>query len=86
MQSGKRYSPSTFQRTIDDILSEVRWQKCLCYVNDTFFFSSSMERLVKYLEKILSLLRAADVSLRLDRCHFFRSSIDYLGYVIDPGM
>jgi hypothetical protein len=45
-----------------------------------------MERLVKYLEKILSLLRAADVSLRLDRCHFFRSSIDYLGYVIDPGM
>jgi hypothetical protein len=34
---------------------------------------------------VLSLLRDAGVSLRLDKCHFFRRRVNFLGHVIEPG-
>jgi Reverse transcriptase (RNA-dependent DNA polymerase) len=85
MPFGLRNAPSTFQRAIDFILSGVRWQKCLCYLDDIIVFSSSMESHVEDLDKVLSLLRDAGVSLRLDKCHFFRRRVNYLGHVIEPG-
>jgi hypothetical protein len=44
-----------------------------------------MESHVEDLNKVLSLLRDAGVSLRLDKCHFFRRRVNYLGHVIEPG-
>jgi hypothetical protein len=80
-----RDAPSTFQRAMDVILSEARWQKCLCYLDDTIVFSSSMESHVEDLNKVLSrLLRDAGVS-RLNKCHLFRLRVNYLGHVIEPG-
>jgi RNase H-like domain found in reverse transcriptase len=34
---------------------------------------------------VLSLLRDSGVSLRLDKCHFYRRRVNYLGHVIEPG-
>jgi hypothetical protein len=82
---GLRNAPSTFQRAMDVILSGVHWQKYLCYLDDIIVFSSSMESHVEDLDKVLSLLRDAGVSLRLDKCHFFRRRANYLGHVIEPG-
>jgi Reverse transcriptase (RNA-dependent DNA polymerase) len=42
MPFGLRNEPSTFQRARDVILSGVRWQKCLCYLDDIIVFSSSI--------------------------------------------
>jgi Reverse transcriptase (RNA-dependent DNA polymerase) len=70
---------------MDVILSGVRWQKYLCYLDDIIVFPSSIESHVEDLDKVLSLLRDAGVSLRLDKCHFFRRRVNYLGHVIDPG-
>jgi Reverse transcriptase (RNA-dependent DNA polymerase) len=85
MPFGLRNAPSTIQRAMDVILSGVRWQKCLCYLDDIIVFSLSIESHVEDLDKVLSLLRDAGVSLRLDKCHFFRRRVNYLGHVIEPG-
>jgi Reverse transcriptase (RNA-dependent DNA polymerase) len=87
MPFGLRNAPSTFQRAMDVILSGVRWQKCycVCYLDDIIVLSSSMESHVEDLDKVLSLLRNAGVSLRLDKCHFFRRRVNYLGHVTEPG-
>jgi Reverse transcriptase (RNA-dependent DNA polymerase) len=42
MPFGLRNAPSTFQRAMDVILPGVRWQKCMCYLDDIIVFSSSM--------------------------------------------
>jgi Reverse transcriptase (RNA-dependent DNA polymerase) len=47
MPFGLRNAQSTFQRAMDVILSGVRWQECLCYLDDIIVFSSSMESHVK---------------------------------------
>jgi Reverse transcriptase (RNA-dependent DNA polymerase) len=84
MPFGQRNEPSTFQRAMDVILSGVRWQKCLCYLDDIIVFFSEMESHVEDLDKVLSLLQGAGVSLRPDKCHFFRRRVNYLGHVIEP--
>jgi Reverse transcriptase (RNA-dependent DNA polymerase)/RNase H-like domain found in reverse transcriptase len=84
MPFGLRNAPSTFQRAMDVILSAVRWQRCLCYLDDIIVFSSSMEIYVEDLDKVLSPLRDAGVSLRLDKFHFFRRCVNNLGHVIEP--
>jgi Reverse transcriptase (RNA-dependent DNA polymerase) len=86
MPFGLRNAPSTFQRAMDIILSGVRWQKCLSYLDDITVFSSSIESHVEDLDKVLSLLRDSGVSSRLDKCHFFSGRVNYLGHVIEPGM
>jgi Reverse transcriptase (RNA-dependent DNA polymerase) len=70
---------------MDVILSGVHWQKCLCYLDDIIVFSSSIESHVEDLDKVLSLLWDAGVSLRLDKCHLFRRRVNYLGYLNEPG-
>jgi hypothetical protein len=57
----------------------------LCYLDDIIVFSSSMESHVEDLDKVLSILRNAVVSLRLDKRHFFRRRVKYLGHVTEPG-
>jgi hypothetical protein len=44
-----------------------------------------VESHVEDLDKVLSLLRDAGVSLRLDKCHFFSRRVNFLGRVIEPG-
>jgi Reverse transcriptase (RNA-dependent DNA polymerase) len=85
MPFGLRNAPSTIQRAMDVILSGVRRLKCLCYLDDIIVFPSSMESQVGDLDNVLSLLRDAGVSLRLDKCHFFRRCVNYLGHVTEPG-
>jgi hypothetical protein len=85
MPFGLRNAPSTFQSAMDVIIFGVRWQKCWCYLDDIIVFSSSMKIHVEDLDKVSSLLRDAGVSLRLDKCHFFRHRVNYLGHVIEPG-
>jgi hypothetical protein len=43
MPFGLRNANSTFQCAMDSIRSGVRWQKCLCYLDDIIVFSPSMK-------------------------------------------
>ena len=38
-----------------------------------------------HVDQVLSLLRAAGVTLKLTKCSFFQPRVDYLGHVITPG-
>ena len=85
MPFGFRNTPATFQRALDIILSDVRWQTCLIYLDDVIVFSRPTEQHVRDVYKVLSLLRAAGVTLKLKKCFWFRNRADYLGHVITPG-
>ena len=85
MPFGLKNAPATFQRALDIILSGVRWQICLVYLDDVIVFSRGMKEHIAHLDQVLTLLRAAGVSLKLKKCQFFQSRVDYLGHVISPG-
>ena len=85
MPFGLCNAPATFQRAMDVILSRYKWQNCLIYLDDIVIFSSSLDEHLKDVENILSTLRNAGLSLKLNKCEFFTRSVNYLGHVVRPG-
>ena len=85
MPFGLRNAPATFQRALDIILSRVRWQTCLIYLDDVIVFSHTVAEHLRHVDEVLTLLRAAGVTLKLSKCRFFQPKVDYLGHVITPG-
>ena len=56
-------APATFQRAMDIILSKVRWESVLVYLDYVIIFSRSFEEHVKHLDLVLQKLGEAGASL-----------------------
>ena len=85
MPLGLRNAHATFQRPLEFILSALRWQTCLIYLDDVIVFSKDTKEHIAYVDQVLTLLRQAGVSLKLKKCEFFQPKVDYLCHVINPG-
>ena len=85
MPFGLKGAPATFQCALDIILSGVRWQICVVYLDDVIVFSRTQEEHAAQLCTVLSLLRSAGISLKLKKCSFFQPKVHYLRHVISPG-
>ena len=67
MPFGLKNAPTTFQRALDILLSGVRWQICLVYLDEFIVFSKDYESHLDHLDLVLSSLREAGVSLKLKK-------------------
>lgn len=63
--------PATFQRVIDLILSSIRWQSTLLYLDDIVIFSKSVEEHVQLVRKVVTMLRDVGITLKLKKCPLF---------------
>ena len=52
------------------------------FVYDCLIFSSSFERHMEHIEAVLRRLKEARIQLRLEKCHFGYSQVDFLGHSI----
>ena len=80
MPFGLTNAPATFQRALDIILSPVKGQYCLVYIDDTIIFSKSPEEHLVHLDDVISLLDEAGLSLKLNKCFFTKESIESVSY------
>lgn len=55
------------------------------YLDDVIIFSNTFDEHVGHVREVLSVLQEAGLSLKLNKCTFFSSKVDYLGHVIRPG-
>jgi len=78
-------APATFQRALDIILSGLKWQICLVYLDDVIIFSANAEQHVKDVDTVLHCLREAGVTLILEKCTWFSDEVEYLGHIVRPG-
>jgi len=85
MPFGLTNAPATFQWALDIILSGVKWQSCLIYLDDVLMYSKTEEEHIGHVDHVLRLPREANVTLRLPNCRFFRTTVEYLGHEIKPG-
>lgn len=82
MPFGLCNAPATMQRLMDAVLAGLKWQCCLVYMDDIIVFSSSHEQHLEDLENVLKRLHAANLTVKLSKCHFFERQIWFLGYRI----
>jgi len=78
-------APAFFQRALDIILSGLRWQTCLVYLDDVIVFSRTVGDHIRHLREVVLLLEKAGVSPKPSKCHLFQQEVEYLGHVVRPG-
>ena len=80
MPFGLRNASSTFQRYIDNLFINV---DCIfVYVDDLLIFSPDENQHRKDLSQVLGILEKADLRISLDKCSFFASELDFLGFTL----
>ncbi|KAE9017168.1 hypothetical protein PR002_g13466 [Phytophthora rubi] len=81
MPFGLTNAPATFQRLMNGVLRGLTWMTCLVYLDDIIIFmKGGIERHVVELAGVLERLRSAGLSLKLKKCTFATTSMEYLGH------
>lgn len=82
MPFGLANAPAIFQRVINNMLGSKRNEIAMAYLDDILVPSADINQGFTRLEDILKLLRTTGLTLKLSKCRFFDSRINYLGYEI----
>ena len=75
MPFGLTNAPATFQRALYILLSGLKRQLCLVYLDDVIIFSASAEQHVKDVDVVLTRLREAGVTLNLEKGTWFSDDV-----------
>ena len=74
-------SPAQFQRCMDSLTVEL--PGVAAYLDDLIITGSTVDEHWANLNRLLAKLQEHGFRLRLDKCEFFKTSVEYLGHVID---
>ncbi|KAL6455395.1 hypothetical protein MHYP_G00361710 [Metynnis hypsauchen] len=74
-------APALFQRAMDQILSGLPGVQC--YLDDILVTGRNDTEHLNNLDRALGRLEEYGLRVRKDKCDFFKSSVEYLGHVID---
>lgn len=92
MPQGVTNAPSTFQRVMEKCVGSMNLKEVLVFLDDLIMFSSTLEEHEDRLMRVLTRLKDFGLKLSPQKCHFFQTSVKYLGHVVsekgvetDPG-
>ncbi|CAF0840309.1 unnamed protein product [Didymodactylos carnosus] len=83
LPQGLKNAPPTFQRIMDQLLANTRWDYCLVYLDDIIIFSKSFKEHLIHLEDVLATLTKANFQLNPAKCQLFKPEIEYLGHIVN---
>ena len=83
MPQGLWNAPATFQRAMYYILSDLKLSCVLVYLDNINVFSRAFDKHLTHLEQVFAQLIDNNLKLKPSKFQFFKSQIDYLGFVID---
>jgi hypothetical protein len=82
MPFGLANAPATFQRFIQHVLQQFIDVCCFVYIDDILIFSKTESDHLLHLTQILSQLRKFSLKASLNKCQFFQSEVNFLGFII----
>lgn len=82
MPFGLVNAPAVFQRLVNEVLGPLRFTTALAYMDDILLPTTDYEAGLRVLEEILKIISDAHLTLRLSKCFFLQTKIDYLGHEI----
>lgn len=79
---GLKNAPSIFQRAIDDILREWIGKCCYVYIDDIIIYSPDKISHLNDIEKIIDKLKVSGMRISAEKCKFFKSEVEFLGFTV----
>jgi len=87
MSFGLTNAPATFQFFLNDIFSDILDKYAYSFIDDVLIFSKTYDEHVIHVRTVLTILLENKLYCKLKKCEFFKSSIEFLGYIIsDQGI
>lgn len=84
MPCGLFNSPSVFQNFMNEVLRELLNKSVIVYIDDILIWSSNPSEHRHQVKQVFQRLREYHLYLKLEKCEFHTTSVQFLGYVIDP--
>jgi len=81
MPFGLKNSGSTFQRSMDKVLSDHR-EYCRSYIDDVAIFSKSWNEHLGHIDKVFKTLVEAGLTINLEKCEFGKKRVRFLGHIV----
>ena len=70
---------------MDAALQYVLGRNVRCFIDDIVICANTVEEILKWLQKVLEACKKAGFYLRLDKCEWLRSEVNFLGQVVGKG-
>jgi hypothetical protein len=83
MMFGLKTAPSCFARTMDIVLAGLKWSSVLVYIDDILIFSKDFDSHVEHIKEVFQRFKAANLTIKPNKCSLAMDSIKFLGHVID---
>jgi hypothetical protein len=71
-----------FQHLMNDIFREFLNNFVVCYLDDILIFSKNEKDYEKHVRMVLQKLLNARLYAKLEKCVFYQSQVQFLGYII----
>ena len=85
MPFGLSNAPSTFQRFMNDVFSDLLDVCVVVYLDDLLIYSPDSDTHVSHVCKVLCRLCKHSLFAKAEKCEFHSTSVEYLGYILSPG-
>ena len=86
---GLTNAPATFSRKMQELFREFMFGTdafVAVYLDDILIYSNTAEEHLVHIQKVLQVLRDANLYAKLKKCHFNNVQIEYLGHIVGQGM
>lgn len=84
-----KVAPLAFQKVMHHVLGGLESEHVLIYLDDCLILTSSLDKHLETIEKMIYCFKNAGLILRPYKCHFFLDNINFLGFKseqrIQPG-
>ncbi|UYV72118.1 hypothetical protein LAZ67_9001871, partial [Cordylochernes scorpioides] len=74
-------APATFERNMENMLGNLRWQICLCYLDDVVIYSPDFPTHLKRLEAVFRCFCESNLRLNDKKCRFAFEELEILGSI-----
>jgi len=85
MPFGLTNAPTTFMRVMNDAFIPFIDDFVIVYLEDILVFSKIWDEHVKHVKQILDVLKRENFYVKLSKCEYGRTSLNYLGYTVGDG-
>ncbi len=75
-------APSVFQSFMNEVFREFLHRFVIVYIDDILIYSQNLAEHHHHVKQVLQKLRQHHLYLKLEKCEFHRSTVQFLGYVI----
>jgi hypothetical protein len=82
MPFGLTNAPASFQQLMNEVLREFLDISVIVYLDDILIYSKTRRDHVEHIKQVLERLRKHRLWAKAEKCRFFQSSVDFLGYIV----